>query len=178
MARPLKITVKGLAEVNAKLREMEDSVSAANMRGLMLAGAEMIKQKYLDNVRGGGHVTTRTRTLKGGGKWEHLDAAIVAQSGKSLTYAKAWAKVMHKLAPQGLWLERGHRIVGRKRKSFLKGLFGGPRDTGRRTAAFPIFADAVEKTRSAVRVMIKDGIKRFLMASDKGATPTDTGWIG
>ena len=175
MARALRITVKGLAEVNAKLRQMDDSISARSMRALLLECADVIRLKSLSILR-----SVSKRSTKNRSGWGHLEDAIVAQSGKSETYMKAWAKTIHRMAPQGIWLEFGHRIVGHKRKSFTKGLFGGSRDTGKRTTPKPFFRPAVDQTRVQVRNMIRDGIKRALTsgASRPGTAPEDTGWIG
>lgn len=178
MARVLKLTVKGLAEVNARLKEMEDSVSAASMKGLLLTCASLIKQRSIEILR-----SHTQRSIKNRPGWAHLEDAITAQSGKSETYMKAWAKTVHKLAPQGIWLEFGHRIVGHK-QYFSKaggGFTARNSDTGKRTTARPFFRPAVDQTRSQVRTMIKDGIKRMLMGGTQAKPaiePEETGWVG
>lgn len=148
MPNPIAISFRGLKELNAKLKQMDDSVSAAAMTGLMFAGADMIRQRSLEILRS--HTPRSTKARKA---WGHLEDAIVAQAGKSATYMKAWAKTVHKLAPQGIWLEFGHRIVGHKPKK---------KDTGKRTAAKPFFRPAVDQMLPQVRSLINRGIKRML----------------
>lgn len=148
MPKPIAISFRGLKEVNAKLKQMDDSVSSAAMTGLLLVGADMIRQRSLEILR-----SHTPRSIKARKAWGHLEDAIVAQAGKSATYMKAWAKTIHRLAPQGIWLEFGHRIVGHK---------PGRKDTGKRTAARPFFRPAVDQMMPQVKSLINRGIKRML----------------
>ena len=147
MPKPIAISFRGLKEVNEKLKQMEDSVNATAMTGLLLYGADVIRQRSVEILRS--HTKRSSQNRMG---WAHLEDAIVAQAGKSVTYMKAWAKTIHKLAPQGLWVEFGHRIVGRGKK----------KDTGRRTVAKPFFKPAVDETLPRVKQLINLGIRRML----------------
>jgi hypothetical protein len=142
------MSFRGLKEVNAKLKQMDDSVSAASMTGLLLYAADAIRQRSVEILK-----SHTPRSTKERGGWAHLEDAIIAQAGKSTTYMKAWAKTVHKLAPQGLWLEFGHRIVGHKPNK---------KDTGKRTVARPFFRPAVMEMMPRVKQLINLGIKRML----------------
>lgn len=148
MARPITVSFRGLKEVNAKLRQMDDAISAAAMRGVVLAGADMIRQRSVQILQSGVRRSTKNRP-----GWAHLEDAIIAQSGKSETYVKAWAKTIHKLAPQGLWIEFGHRVVGHKPKHAM---------TGKMTRAFPFFRRAVDEMVPKVKSLINLAIRRML----------------
>ncbi len=148
MAKPITVSFRGLKEVNAKLKQMDDAVSGTAMRGLLVAGADMIRQRSLEILQ-----SHTPRSSKARGGWAHLRDAIIAQAGRSTTYVKAWAKTIHKIAPQGIWLEFGHRIVGHN---------PGKVETGKRTAAKPFFRPAVDQMLPQVKALINLGIRRML----------------
>jgi hypothetical protein len=148
MARGITVSFRGLKEVNAKLKQMDDSVNSTSMRSLMLAGADAIRARSLEILK-----SHTPRSSKARGGWAHLEDAIVAQSGKSETYMKAWAKTIHKLAPQGIWLEFGHKIVGHKPNMVSK---------GEMTKARPFFKPAVAEMLPRVKSLINLGIRRML----------------
>jgi len=146
--KPIAISFRGLKEVNAKIKQMDDSVSAAAMTGLLFYCADAIRQRSLEILRS--HTKRSAKNRLG---WTHLEDAIIAQSSKSVTYMKAWAKTVHKLAPQGLWIEFGHRIVGPTPNK---------KDTGKSTAPRPFFRPAVDQMLPIVKKMINQGIRRML----------------
>jgi hypothetical protein len=144
----IKIQVKGLKELNAELVRAENSVNIPLLRQLLFNAVDLIRQEAVTIVRA---VSRRSDKIRPG--WEHIEDALIAQAGKSTTYANAFAKLSNKLAPQGRWLEFGHRIVGHRPDKV---------DTGKLTSPRPFFRPAVDAKRAEVRRMINDGIKALL----------------
>jgi len=148
MAKALTVSVRGLKELNAKIRQMDSAVSAQSIRGLLVYGANMIRERALQILRS--HTQRSSKNREG---WEHLEDAFIVQEGKSQTYMKAWTKIRRQMAPQGIWLEFGHRIVGHKPRK---------KDTGKQTVAKPFLKPAVDETGARVRQFISLGVRRMM----------------
>lgn len=156
----MRITVKGLKEANARLKDLGDSCEAKHMKQVLVDALDVVRQAALSNVR----ALTKTRT-------GNLQRSLMTKPGKSDTYAAAFTKADRKVAPHAHLIEYGHRIT---RTNGRQGFIGS-------VAPRPFFRPALDATRGTVRRMVTQGIKRLIMGSFSEAPPAgpdDTGWIG
>jgi hypothetical protein len=83
-----------------------------------------------------------------------LAASLIVREGHNSTYPTAWTRGGGKDAPEGRWLEYGHRIVGHKPNK---------KDTGKSTTPRPWFRPALDAMRSAVRDRITTNVKALIL---------------
>ena len=176
------IRTKGLRELQAAMKRMETAIEPKDVNPILAAALQPLKVTALRLLRA---LTKRTPDLPEG--WEHIEDALAVQEGKSSRIARAYSKVSHKKAPQAIWIEYGHRMVGHKPKgvSWKKFRENKIADTGRFVTANPFFRPALDMNRAGIRKAIAHGIQMLVRSSamqvgfrDKGSGPDETGWIG
>jgi len=124
------------------------SIEPADVTPILAEALMLIKTSALQFLRA---LTKRKENLPSG--WEHIEDALAVQEGKSSTIATAFCKVFRKAAPQGIWIEFGHRQVGHK---------PGKKDTGKYVTANPFFRPAIDMNRTAVRRTVRVGLQKLL----------------
>ena len=148
MARPVSIQIKQLKELQKAMKAGETCIEPADVKPILANALMLIKDAALANLRS---ITKRAENLPAG--WEHIEDALTVQEGKSDRIATAFCKVFRKKAPQGIWIEFGHRIVGHK---------PGKKDTGKVVPARPFFRAAIDVKRTLVRKTIRVGLQKLL----------------
>lgn len=143
------IVVEGLAELNAQMGRLFSATEPADLNRLFADALGLIRDEAARNLDS---VTTRAERLQYPGQ-QHIADAFAIQEGKSPKYAIAWLKVWRRFAPQAIWIEYGHRIVGHK---------PGKKDTGGKVPAKPFFRPAIASQRAQVKARIEAGIKKFI----------------
>lgn len=130
------------------MKAAETAIEPKDVNPLLADALEIVKAKALELLR---RLTKRAVDLPEG--WEHIEDALVVREGKSKRYASAFSKVFRRAAPQGVWIEFGHRMVGHK---------PGKKDTGKYVTANPFFRPAIDITRREVRQKITAGIRDLI----------------
>jgi hypothetical protein len=146
------IKITGLKELNRALGLVDSDFEVKYIRKALLDGVMVILKEAKNNVLS---MTKRSQpgTHKKWPDWEPIEASLIAKDGGTDSNPSAWLKVWRRHAPQGVWIEGGHRIVGHK---------PGLKDTGGSVDPRPFFADAVKSTRSNVRTTIKAEVQGAL----------------
>jgi hypothetical protein len=158
-ARPLRIQTAGLKELQARMKRLEVSLEPGAVKPILAAALVPIKDRALENLRAipgiklGGKLKLRNQ--------QHIEDELIVSEGKSSRIATAFCKVWRKFAPQGVWLELGHKVWrgGSRRK-------GIGRQIGE-TEPHPFFRPAVDSERANVRRTIEEGIVKLLWDSEK-----------
>jgi len=127
---------------------METAVEPQQVKPILAYALMAIKDEAYRLLR---VLTKRTENLPAG--WEHIEDALVVQEGKSDRVASAFCKVFRRAAPQAIWIEFGHRMVGHKPNK---------KDTGKFVTANPFFRPAIDIKRAEVRKRIKEGLAGLL----------------
>lgn len=143
------------------MKRMETAIEPKDLSPILAHALQPMREKALSLLR---VLTKRTPNLPDG--WEHIEDALVVSQGKSSRVASAFCKVFRKRAPQAIWIEFGHRIVGHKPNK---------KDTGRTVVAFPFFRTALDTTRKETLKRIREGVQELLLeaaskAGFKGTT--------
>ena len=153
MARALSINVQGLKDLQKKMLRVETSIEPRDVNPLIARALKLIEKQAIANLKG---ITARAENLPEG--WEHIEDAFLTSPGKSRTRYSGWSKIFRAKAPQAIWIEFGHRIVGHR---------PGLKSKGRMVRARPFFRPAVDSMRKQVRAMIEDGIKKLIERASK-----------
>lgn len=142
------ISCPKLKELTRQMQHCETAIEPKDVKPILVAAMGLIADKAKQLLRS---LTKRSTSLPPG--WEHIEAALVAQGGKSQYSSTAFAKVFRRAAPQAIWIEYGHKMIGHK---------PGKRNTGKFVTANPFFRPAIDITRSDVRKMITEGIRDLI----------------
>lgn len=148
MAKGKSISVPALKQLTKQMQECETAIEPRHVKPLLAEALDLIRQKALELLRA---LTKRAVDLPQG--WEHIEDALAVKEGKSASIASAYAKVFRRAAPQAIWIEFGHRMVGHKPRK---------KDTGKFVTANPFFRPAIDITRSEVRKKITEGIRDLI----------------
>jgi len=149
----IRISTAGLKELQARMKRMEVALEPKDLNPILAGALKIFGDKYLSLLR---TLTKRAQNLPSG--WEHIEDAFAVKEGKSDRSASAFAKVFRKAAPQAIWIEWGHRIVGHKPNK---------KDTGKTVVAFPAFRTALDTTKASVKKAIDEGIGKAVFDSAK-----------
>jgi hypothetical protein len=137
------------------MKYMETAIEPKDVRPILADALQIFKAKALEILR---RLTKRAENLPEG--WEHIEDALEVLPGKSEKVAKAFAKVFRRAAPQAIWIEFGHRMVGHKPQK---------RDTGKYVTANPFFRPAIDITRKDMLKRVRDGVKQLLQTAANNA---------
>jgi hypothetical protein len=148
LPRPINIAPKNLRELQKAMKAMETAIEPADVRPILVRALMIFQAKALELL---GRLTKRAVDLPEG--WEHIEDALVVLPGRSQTVARAFSKVFRKAAPQAVWIEFGHRIVGHE---------PGKKDVGKFVTANPFFRPAIDITRPEMMKFVRDRIKVLL----------------
>jgi hypothetical protein len=148
MARPISISTKGLKELQKAMKKFETAIEPKDVKPVLAYALMAIKDQAYTFLRA---LTKRAANLPPG--WEHIEDALIVQEGKSDRVAMAFCKVFRRKAPQAIWIEFGHRMVGHK---------PGKKATGKFITANPFFRPAIDMQRKETRRRVNDGIKALL----------------
>jgi hypothetical protein len=148
MARTVRIQIRQLKELQAAMKAGSTSIEPAQVRPILAAALDLIRNQAYVNLKS---VTSSTANLPPG--WEHIEQVLVVQEGKSNRIARAFCKVFRKKAPQAIWIEWGHKIIGHKPNKTDLGKVFQPR---------PFFRPAIMAKRAAARKAIRVGLQQLL----------------
>jgi hypothetical protein len=140
-----------LKRVQAQMKAAETAIEPKDLNPILADALMLIKDKAYSLLQA---LTKRATDLPPG--WEHIEDALVVQKGKSDKIASAFCKVFRRKAPQAIWIEFGHKMVGHK---------PGKKDTDKFVTANPFFRPAIDINRAAVRKKITEGIKQLIELS-------------
>lgn len=154
MARVARIQIKQLKELQAAMKSGQSAIDPAQVKPILAAAIDLIRDEaarilHSGIVALGGRLPLATKYPDA----MHVEQVLTTQQGKSNRIASAWTKVLTKFAPQAIWLEFGHRMVGHKPNKADTGKFVSPR---------PFFRPAVVTKRAAVRKAIRVGLQELL----------------
>lgn len=148
MAKSVNIAPKNLRELQKAMKRMETAIEPRDVSPILAEALEIFKAKALEILR---RLTKRTVDLPE--DWEHIEDALVVKEGKSTKVARAFSKVFRRKAPQAIWIEFGHRMVGHKPRK---------KDTGKYVTANPFFRPAIDITRKDILKTVRNGVKGLL----------------
>lgn len=151
----------GVRELNNRIQRAEVALDPRQLNKVLLDAVDLIRQRALENFRALPIVRDGKLRLP---HQKHVEDVLISQTTQNPNKSRAWTKVQHFFAPQGIWLEFGHRIVPRGSKKLARKSKEAPHGE---TRAFPFFRPAVDQERENVRRVIEEGIIKLLFDSER-----------
>jgi len=149
MSKHGRLTVNGLNELVAALDRGQGALDRRKVLPILLEALQPMKDRALANWNS----VVQSHLLKAG--WTPVAMALRIFDVQKAKVPMVALRISHKSAPQGLWMEFGHRIVGHSKKGIGK-------DTGKNTPGRPWFRPAFEEHKSRAMSSIAKGLQALL----------------
>jgi len=157
--------VKQLKELQQAMKAGATAIDVDQVKPLLARAIDLIRAEALVNLQSGAvRLGGRLPLAKKFPDAKHIEDVLKTSEGKSTRIATAWTKVLSKFAPQAIWIETGHKIVGHKPHLT---------DTGKMVSPRPFFRPAVMSKRTAVRKTIRVGLQELLSKAFGFGKPGD-----